>query len=111
MSEIRTEEAMEIEYVIRNFLNETLLLDEDSIQYTNDESFLKRNLIDSTTIMEIVLLVEANFGIEIQDNEIIPDNFDSVCKIANYVRSKLPQPQMPSGMSAESFMSLSDKSE
>jgi acyl carrier protein len=105
------EQAMEIESTIRNFLNETLLLDEDSIQYTNDESFLKRNLIDSTTIMEIVLLVEANFGIEIQDNEIIPDNFDSVSKIANYVRSKLAQNQMPSGMSAEDFISLSDKRE
>jgi len=102
---------MEIENTIRSFLNETLLLDENSIQYTNDESFLKRNLIDSTTIMEIVLLVEANFGIEIQDNEIIPDNFDSVSKIANYVRSKLAQTRISSGMSAESFMSLSDKTE
>jgi acyl carrier protein len=97
---------MIIELQIRELLNQVLLFDEtDGLRYSNNESFLKNNWIDSTTIMEIVLLVEATFGIEIQDNEIIPDNFDSIAKIAHYIRLKFAH-ELP-----EEFVSFSDEQE
>jgi acyl carrier protein len=38
--------------------------------------------------MELVLFVEENFNIQVNDTEIVPDNFDSVQKLAAYVRRK-----------------------
>jgi acyl carrier protein len=79
---------MNIKIQIREFLNECLLYYNDSIHFGDDESFLERNLIDSTTIMELVLFVEEKYNLEILDSEITPDNFDSISKIADYVRVK-----------------------
>ena len=38
--------------------------------------------------MELVLFVEENFGIQVKDTEIIPDNFDSVSKLSDYIQRK-----------------------
>ncbi len=39
--------------------------------------------------MEMVLFVEGNYALEIADNEIIPENFDSIAQLSSYVRAKL----------------------
>ena len=37
-------------------------------------------------VMELVAFVEASFGVKVDDHDITPDNFDSVRKLADYVR-------------------------
>jgi acyl carrier protein len=76
-----------IEAQIRDYLNEYLIFD-DTVTYRDDESFLERNLIDSTSVVELVLFVEDSFGFSVPDSEITPGNFDSVRQIAEYVRAK-----------------------
>lgn len=78
---------MTIEAKIREYLNEYLIFD-DTVTYRDDESFLERNLIDSTSVVELVLFVEDSFGFSVPDSEITPGNFDSVRQIAEYVRAK-----------------------
>lgn len=58
----------------------------------NDTSFLAEGLIDSTGVLELVTLVEEKYGIHVEDHELIPENFDSVQCIANYVGRKLGRP-------------------
>ena len=83
---------MTVETQIRDYLNQYLLFIDDPSAYSDDDSFLGRNLIDSTTVMELVLFVEDTFGILVSDHEITPNNFDSVNQLACYVRAKLAQP-------------------
>lgn len=85
---------MAIEAQIRNYLDQYLLFAYDSLEYSNSDSFLARNLIDSTTVTELVFFAEDTFGIEVADVEITPDNFDSVDKLANFIRSKVPVSQL-----------------
>jgi acyl carrier protein len=40
--------------------------------------------------LELVMFVEETFGVTVQDQDIVPDNFDSVSKLAAFVRRKLP---------------------
>jgi acyl carrier protein len=40
-------------------------------------------------VLELVLFIEETFGVTVPDYEITPDNFDSVNKLANFVRNKL----------------------
>ena len=52
-------------------------------------SFLQEGIVDSVGVMDLVSFVEDNFNVEVDDQEIVPDNFDSVNKLAQYVRGKL----------------------
>ena len=67
---------------------ERILAGDETRKFTDDDSFLEGGLIDSTGVLELVLFVEETFGIKVEDEELIPDNFDSVNKIVEFARSK-----------------------
>jgi acyl carrier protein len=54
----------------------------------DNDSFLEKGIIDSTGILELVSYVEEEFDIEVADEELIPDNFDSIEKLAAYTQKK-----------------------
>lgn len=51
-----------------------------------DESLLDSGLVDSIGIVEIVGFLESEFGISVPDEEIVPDNFETITQIADFVR-------------------------
>jgi acyl carrier protein len=71
------------DFVVNNFLmgrQETL---------NDDDSFLEQGIIDSTGILELVSYLEETYGIEISEAELIPENLDSINRIAAYLTRKL----------------------
>jgi acyl carrier protein len=55
----------------------------------NDEaSLLDRGVIDSTGVLEVIFFIEETFGIKVEDSEMLPDNLDSIERIANFVARK-----------------------
>lgn len=64
---------------------------EDSL--TSDSSFLEMGIIDSTGMLELISHLESTYGIEIADDELIPDNLDSISRVADYLCRKLPNQQ------------------
>ena len=58
----------------------------------NDDSFLDNGIIDSTGILELVLFLQKTYDIEIYDEELIPENLDSLNRLAKFVQSKLAAP-------------------
>jgi acyl carrier protein len=54
----------------------------------DDSSFLERNLLDSTGVLELVAFIEESYGFKVGDDEIIPDNLDSVSLVAAYIARK-----------------------
>jgi acyl carrier protein len=85
--------ANDIKHQIRNFIATSFLFREGRQQIADDESLLGAGLIDSTGILELVSYLEAEFGISVQDDEIVPENLDSVGQIAAYVVMKCAQAQ------------------
>lgn len=73
---------------LRRFIAETILFSNNGYPYPDDASFLENGIIDSMNIMEIVMFVEDRFGIKVEDSEIIPDHFDSIARIADFVERK-----------------------
>ena len=55
----------------------------------DDDSFLEKEIIDSTGILELVLFIEQTFGCIVEDEEIIPENLDSINKLDSYIQIKL----------------------
>ena len=73
---------------IVEFINEYFAKDSGvEIEYTT--SFLDEEILDSTGVMELVAFIETEFGIKVEDEEIIPDNLDSINKLVVFVDTKL----------------------
>ncbi len=52
------------------------------------EAFLEKGLIDSTGVLELVSFIEEKYEISVDDEELIPDNFDSVNKLSAFITKK-----------------------
>jgi len=77
-----------IENQIREFIVENFLFGNTSRQLDSTASLIDNDLVDSTGILELVAFLEERFGVIAADNEIIPDNLDSISRISTYVESK-----------------------
>ena len=74
---------------VRSFLAENFLLSSDGFTLGDDASLLEAGVVDSTGVLEVIFFVEETFGVEVADDEIVPDNFDTVNKMAAYIESKM----------------------
>ncbi len=80
---------MAVKENIRSFILETVLAGARGATLNDNDSFLESGIIDSTGILELVSYIEDEFKINVKDEELIPDNFDSVSKLASYITTKI----------------------
>lgn len=79
---------MSIETKIRTFVLDNFLFTNDESRLENDVSFLEEGIVDSTGVLELVMFVEEKFDVTVEDEDIVPENFDSVSQLTNYIRHK-----------------------
>jgi acyl carrier protein len=82
---------MTVEKQIKQYIAENFLFSDDGYQFSEDASFLEEGIVDSTGVLELVMFVEETFNITVEDEDIVPENFDSVNCLAAYVRRKADQ--------------------
>lgn len=70
---------------IREFIEDNFLFREDVAAIGDGDSLLDAGLIDSTGILELVAFLEQEFAIAVADQDIVPDNLDSIERIDAYV--------------------------
>ncbi len=73
---------------IRAFIVENFLMGEDSTSLKGDTSFLEEGIIDSTGVLELVGFLEETYDIRVEDEELVPENLDSIDNIARYLEQK-----------------------
>ncbi|MHC4430275.1 MAG: acyl carrier protein [Planctomycetota bacterium] len=73
---------------VREFVVENFLFSDGEV-LKEDTSFMEEGIIDSTGILELVFFLEENFGISIEDHELVPENMDSLQNIAAFVARKV----------------------
>ncbi|GAB1265242.1 acyl carrier protein [Aurantivibrio infirmus] len=74
---------------LRNYILENYLFTDDESALKNEDSLLDLGIIDSTGIMELIVYLEQDFNIKVEDQEMIPENLDSVDNLSAYVTQKL----------------------
>ena len=79
---------MDIKTQIRDHIATNILYSDNGFEYGDDASFLEEGIVDSVGIMELVLFIEENFGLTVDDEDLTPDNFDSVDKLAEYIKKR-----------------------
>ena len=72
---------------IRSFIIDNFLFGDDN-GLKEETSFLDEGIIDSTGVLELVTFLEDEFEIEVEDEELIPENLDSINNIAVYLEGK-----------------------
>jgi acyl carrier protein len=85
--------AQQITSRVRGFIIEQFLLNTDNGDLANDISFLETGIVDSTGILEIIAFLEETYGISIEDEELVPENLDSVNNVVSFIERKLKTPK------------------
>ena len=79
---------MSVEKEIRNFIEENFILDGND-NLSAEDSLLEKGIIDSTGVLELVAFIEENYNFKIKDEELIPENLDSIKNISRFIQGRL----------------------
>ena len=78
---------MEIKDQVRSFITTNFYVADPSA-LGDETSLLDQGIVDSTGVLEVISFLEATFGIRVADEEMLPDNLDSIGRIAAFVARK-----------------------
>lgn len=76
--------------LVRGFIVENLFMGAGGMEFSDDDSFLEKHIIDSTGFLELVSFIEETFGFRVEDHEMVPECLDSLNNIEAYVARKRP---------------------
>jgi acyl carrier protein len=78
---------MDITPQIREFVTSNFYVPNPA-ELTDDASLLERGIIDSTGVMEVIAFIEYKYGVKVEDEEMVPENLDSIARISAFVARK-----------------------
>lgn len=73
---------------VKKFIAKNFLFSDDANAVREDQSLMSSGTLDSTGILELIMFVEERFGLKVADEEMLPENFDSVNAIASFIARK-----------------------
>lgn len=79
---------MSVEQQVRSYILENFLFTDDESELNSADSFLDNGILDSTGILEVIYFLEDEFDIKVDDEEMVPENLDSVNNIVKFVAKK-----------------------
>ncbi len=82
-------DLLEKKQKIRQFIVETFLLGDTDVELSDGDSLLDSGIVDSTGVLELVAFIEDEFDVEVRDEELVPENLDSLDQLAAFVDRKL----------------------
>jgi acyl carrier protein len=78
-----------IEQEVRQFIIDSFFFGELDAKLSNDDSLLDLGIIDSTGVLELVAFLEEKYVMKVQDDELVPQNLDSVNSLVQFVNRKV----------------------
>lgn len=78
---------MSIQDEVRQFIVKNFYV-ADAAGLADDASLLDKGVIDSTGVLEVVAHLEEKYGVKVDDAELLPENLDSIARIAAFVQKK-----------------------
>jgi len=79
---------MSVEQKIREYILENYLFTDEQSALESSDSFLEKGILDSTGILEVIYFIEEEFGMSVDDEEMVPENLDSVDNIVAFIGRK-----------------------
>lgn len=79
---------MSFKVAIKNFIVDSFLFGEDE-GLSDDTSFLKQGIIDSTGVMQLVSFIQDQYNLTVDDEDLTPENLDSIRKVSAFIERKI----------------------
>jgi len=73
---------------LRTLVDENLLFGQTDGFYSDDDSFMEKGIVDSTGVLQLVTLLEEQFQIRILDDDLVPENLDSINNLGRFIEAK-----------------------
>ena len=73
---------------LRRYVLENHLFTDDENRLKDADSFLETGILDSTGIMELILFIEESQNLKVTDDEMVPENLDSIDNLVAYTERK-----------------------
>lgn len=73
---------------IRGYIKDNFLFGSEDARLEPEESLIENGVIDSTGVLELISFLEETFGIQVADEEMLPENLESIARMANFVARK-----------------------
>ena len=86
-----------METVINDYISQELVRDAELLPLADDTSLLDSGILDSLSLLQLVVFLEERFGITVGDADLLPENFASVKTICAYLRAREPEKQAARG--------------
>jgi len=83
----RGSQLLDIQLRVRRFILANFYVGEET-SLTDDGSLLEHGIVDSTGVLEVIGFIEHEFRVEVTDEEMVPENLDSIAHIAAYIARK-----------------------
>ena len=77
-----------LEGQVRTYIAENFVLAADAGSLPGDASLTRGGIVDSVGVVELIHFLETHFGIEIADEDLVPENIDTIDNIVRYVGTK-----------------------
>ncbi len=74
--------------ILRQFITDNFLFGLQGQSFSDDDSLLEKRIIDSTGVLELIAFVDATFGVKVQDDELLPENLDSINRLVHFIEKK-----------------------
>jgi len=78
----------EVKAAVRRLIEENFFIGAGGIALADGDSFLDHHVLDSTGFLELIGHLEEAYGIKVKDDEMIPENLDSLDNVARFVARK-----------------------
>jgi len=74
---------------VRAYIVENFIMGGNADHLKDSDSFMETHVVDSTGFLELVTFLEESYGFAVLDEEMVPENLDSLDNIDAYVQRKL----------------------
>jgi acyl carrier protein len=74
---------------LRKFIEDNYIIGLSGPAFADSDSFMDRRIIDSTGFLELVMFLEETWGVVVADDEMVPENLDSLDHLQAYLTGKL----------------------
>lgn len=88
MNKKNSDDLADFRSELRSFITEHFLSKAGLPSFGDKESFMEKGIIDSTGVLELLEFIEEKFGVRVEDEEIVPDNLDSLDKVVAFLSRK-----------------------
>lgn len=79
----------EIREILRRYISHNFLPQAGIETFADTDSFIEKGIIDSTGVLELLEFIEGDFGVKVEDEEVIPANLDCLENLTGFVHRKL----------------------